>query len=220
MFRIALVPVILLGILVLCRNGIAKAALERQVRNQTGMDLTIGRLNLGLRSPILTLRNIALMNTAEFGGSRFVDIPELRLEYDPAGFLSGKVYLKLLRFNLGEVHIVQNKEGQTNLQALRQRQKQRKSTRTTSALKTEFAGIAALELSLGRFKYTSFKTPANNQEIWIGAKNEIARDVRKAKDLEPLIAKIALEKGAGLLADAFRTAETDTLKTPKQAPPR
>src|SRR5207247_1814798 len=106
-FRLLFVLVIVLAILVLFRDTIAKAAAKRQIRNDTGMEVTIGRVDIGLRSPTVTIQNLALMNTADFGASRFLDLPEVHVEYDRTGLLSGKVHLRLLRFNLGEIHVVQ-----------------------------------------------------------------------------------------------------------------
>src|SRR6266511_1685727 len=202
-FRLILVLLVLLAILVLCRDAIAKKTVERRIRTETGMNLAIGRVQIGLRSPTITVQNLTLMNTAAFGGSRFLDVAEVHLEYDPASILSRKVRLKLLRVNIGEVHIVQNKDGKTNLQALRERQKQQRAGRAADESQKEFEGIGTLRLTLGRFKYTSYKDETKNQEIWIGAKNETATDVKSAKDLQPLITKIALEKGARLLAESL-----------------
>src|SRR6059036_2608441 len=90
--RLAVVLVFVLAILVLFRNSIGKAALERQIRNETGLDVTIGRITIGLSSPTVTIQNLTLMNTSNFDGSRFLDVPDVRVEYDPAGFLSGKIH--------------------------------------------------------------------------------------------------------------------------------
>jgi len=200
-FRLVLALVIILALLVLFRDNIAKAAVARQIRNETGMAVTIGRVNIGISSPTVTIQNFILMNTADFGESRFLDVPEVHAEYDRAGLFSGKVHLKLLRFNLGEIHVVQNKDGKTNLQALAERKKRRKPVDGSGGPLTEFQGIDTLNLSLGRFIYTSYKTPANDQEIWVGVKNEIIKGVKSAKDLEPLFARIALERGARILND-------------------
>lgn len=202
-FRLLLLLVALVVLLVLFRNSIAKAAAERHIRSETGMEVTIGRVTIGLKSPTITIQNFVLMNTADFGGSRFLDVPELHVEYDLASLFSRRVYLKLLRFNLGEVHVVQNKNGKTNLQALGDRKKQRKQTETSPESKAGFQGIDTLNLSIGRFKYTSYKTPTNNQEIWVGVRNEIVNNVKSAKDLEPLIARIALQKGVPIIADIY-----------------
>ena len=202
-FRLLLLLVALVALLVLFRNSIMKAAAERHIRSATGMDVTIGRVTIGLKSPTITIQNFVLMNTAEFGGSRFLDVPEFHVEYDLASLLSRRVHLKLLRFNLGEVHVVQNKNGKTNLQALGDRTKQRKPTKTSSESRTRFEGIDALNLSIGRFKYTSYKTPTNNQEIWVGVKNETVNNVKSAKELEPLIARIALQRGVPIIADIY-----------------
>jgi uncharacterized protein involved in outer membrane biogenesis len=202
-FRLLLLLIALVVALVLFRDSIAKAAAERHLRSATGMDVTIGRVTIGLKSPTITIQNLVLMNTADYGGSRFLDVPDFHIEYDLAGLLSRRIYLKLLRFNLGEIHIVQNKNGKTNLQALGDRTRQRKQTGTPTESKPGFQGIETVNLSIGRFKYTSYKTPANNQEVWVGVRNETVKNVKSTKDLEPLIARIALQKGVPIIAEIY-----------------
>jgi uncharacterized protein involved in outer membrane biogenesis len=202
-FRLLLLLAVLVGLLVLFRNSIVKAAAERHIRAETGMDATIGRVTIGLTSPTITIQNFVLMNTADFGGSRFLDVPEFHVEYDLASLLSRRFHFALVRFNLGEIHVVQHKNGKTNLQALGDRRKQRKRTGTSGESKAEFDGIDTLTLSIGRFKYTSYKTQTNNQEHWIGVKNETIKDVKSSKDLEPLIARIALQKGVPIIAETL-----------------
>jgi len=102
-----------------------------------------------------------LYNPPEFGGSTFIDIPELRVQYDLQGLRSKKVRLNLVRLNLGELHIVQNKDGKTNLRALQERQKQKPSP-TSREPKLQFEGIDTLMLAIGRLKFTSEKNPALN----------------------------------------------------------
>ena len=68
--------------LVLSRDKIAKTAMEQQIRSQTGMDVKIGKLSTSLLSPVATIENLTLYNTAEFGGTPFLHIRELHIEFD------------------------------------------------------------------------------------------------------------------------------------------
>jgi len=199
-FRLILVLVLLAVLLVLFLDPIAKALAERQIREQTGLGVKIGKVSIGLRNPTLALENFKLVNSADFGGSTFIDVPELHAQYDLPALRARKVRLNLLRINLGELHIVQNKDGKSNLEALQERQKQRASASESSESKTEFEGIDTLRLTIGRLKFTSEKDPAQNAEIYVGYKNETVKNVKSMKDLEPLIARIQLEKDVNFLS--------------------
>jgi len=139
LFRLIPVLVLVVLVLLLLLDTIAKSLVERQIRELTGLEPKIGRVSIGLRSPTLAVENFKLFNSPDFGNSTFIDIPELHVEYDLPALRSRKIHLTLVRFNLGELHIVQNKNGRTNLQALQQRQKQKPSA---SASATSKAGTA------------------------------------------------------------------------------
>ncbi len=57
LFRLLLVLFLFVLVLILCLNPIAKFLTERQIRNQTGLDVTIGKLSIGLGKPTLAIEN-------------------------------------------------------------------------------------------------------------------------------------------------------------------
>jgi len=203
MFRLILALLFLVLVLVLFLDQIAKSLAEREIRSQTGLEVKIGRVSIGLRKPTLTVENFKLVNSSDFGGSTFMDIPELYAQYDLSALRSWKVHLNLVRFNLGELHIVQNKDGKTNLQALQEHQKRNPPSSTSVGSRAEFEVIDTLKLTVGRLKFTSEKKPADNEEVYVGLKSETVRNVKSFQDLQPLVARIALEKGIKFLSDGL-----------------
>ena len=201
LFRLILVLVLVVLVLLLFLDTIAKSLAERQIRELTGLEPKIGRVSIGLRSPTLAVENFKLFNSPDFGNSTFIDIPELHVEYDLPALRSRKIHLTLVRFNLGELHIVQNKNGRTNLQALQERQKQKSSASASGESGVEFTGIDTLRLTIGRLKFSSDKNSALNKETYVGYKNETVKNVKSLKDLEPLIARISLEKDVDFLSE-------------------
>jgi len=206
-----IVVVVLAGALVLFMDQIAKGFAERQIRERTGMETRIGKLTIGLKSPTVTVLNAKLINPPEFGGSPFLDVPELRLAYDLSALRSWKIHVTQLRMNLAELHIVQNKDGRTNLRALQERQKQKEPASGTGASKIEFEGIDTLTLNIGRLKYTSQRTNLVGQEVWLGIKNETVKNVKSGKDLVPLITRISLEKNVPFLAESLLDKGTNAV---------
>ena len=211
LFRLALVLVLLIVLLILFRNPIAKALVERRIRQQTGLPVKIGKLSLGLKRPTLSIENFKLGNSPGFGGSTFIAIPLLRVQYDLPALRARKIHLNTVLLNLGELHIVQNKDGKTNLQAAQERGKE-KSSSGSGGTTAEFDGIDTLTLTVGRLKFTSAQNEARNEEAYVGYKNETVKNVRSFKDLEPLITRIRLEKKLQFLSDDLLKPGTNAVQ--------
>src|SRR2546423_7294863 len=95
LFRLVLVLVLAALVLVLFLDTIAKSLLEREIRAQTGLDVKIEKLSVGLRTPSVTIENFKLINSSDFGGSTFIDVPELDVQYDLQAIREKKVHLNL-----------------------------------------------------------------------------------------------------------------------------
>ena len=215
-FRLLLVLVLLILALIAFLDPIAKHLAQRQIRKETGLEVKIGSLSIGLRTPTITVENFKLLNSPEFGDSTFIDIPLARLEYNLEALRSKKIHLSRVRFNLGELHIVQNKDGKTNLQSLREREQKNASSASPGGAKAEFDGIDTLVLTIGKLKFTSEKNPTNNTEIYVGLKNETVKNVKSAADLQPLFTRIALERGATFLSENLFSRGTNLLENAVQ----
>src|SRR6185503_15587880 len=121
LFRLVLVLILLIVLLIVFLDPIAKSVVERRIRQQTGLPVKIGKLSIGLRQPTLSIENFKLGNSPDFGGSTFIDIPLLRVQYDLLALRSRRIHLNAVVLNLGELHVVENREGKTNLQAVQER---------------------------------------------------------------------------------------------------
>ncbi len=212
-FRLFLALVLLVLLLILFLDPIAKYVAERQIRQQTGLDVMIGKVSIGLREPTLSIEKFKLFNSAEFGDAVFIDVPELRVQYDLEALRARKIRLNLVRLNLAELHIVQNKDGKTNLRALQERQKQNKSGSGSGSSAAEFQAIDTLRLTIGKLKFTSEKNPGRNEEAYVGIKNETVKNVSSLKDLQPFITRIALEKNLKSLTEELGGQGTNLIQS-------
>jgi len=209
LFRLVLVLILLIVLLIVFLDPIAKSVVERRIRQQTGLPVKIGKLSIGLRRPTLSIENFKLGNSPDFGGSTFIDIPLLRVQYDLLALRSRRIHLNAVVFNLGELHVVENREGKTNLQAVQERGKESISPGSVGAT-AEFEGIDALTLTVGRLKFTSAKNESLNEEAYVGYK-ETVKNVRSFKDLEPFIIRIRLEKKLQFISDELRKHGTNAM---------
>ena len=228
LFRFVVLAVLLIVAALLLKDTVIKALAERRIRNATGLDVRIGRLETSLLTPTITIDNFKLYNSSEFGGGLFLDLPELHLEYDPTPMLSGQLRLNLLRLNLAEVNLVENSSGQMNLEKLKAQLEETTAT-TSGATQTQagvaFAGIGTLNLTVGKISFTSLKQPGRNWSRELGVKNEVVNDVKSAADLSGLLLKTALKvwlSGGGRSSPPppATSLSTNRIPQPNQTPPR
>jgi hypothetical protein len=187
-------------LLLLSKDSILRRVVEHRFRAQTGMDVQIGRLSSGLLSPVVTLRNLRVYNTAEYGGTPFLVVPELHVEFDPAALTRRELHITLMRFNLAVLTVVKNEVGHTNLVSIRN-QLQARAAREGGAGKLlqgfEFTGIDVLNLSVGMARYLDLKQAANNRDIHVNLENQIFKQVKSDADVYGILFMIWLRSGGG-----------------------
>ena len=167
------------------------------------MDVEIGSFHLGLTEPVVTIKDLKIYNSPEFGGAPFLNIPEIHVEYDREALARRQLHLTLLRFNLGELDIVKNEAGQTNIFSLGLGLPAVAKPADANASLAEFkkrTGLAfeqidVLNVSVGKAKYIDLKNPRNNREQKIGIDNFPVRHVKSMADLSGLAVLLALRSG-------------------------
>jgi len=212
---LAAVLLVVVGVIafLMSYNSILRVALEHQIRAQTGMDVEIGGLKIALLSPTAEVRNLKIHNSRDFGGTPFLDIPEIHVEYDRVALARREIHVTLLRFNLGELDIVKNQAGQTNLFLPRIKLPAQKAgggdplADFKKQSGYDFTGIDTLNVSIGKVKYIDLNNPQNNREQTIGIDELVIPNVKSVADLTGLAADIALR------SDGF----FDTLIDPKSS---
>jgi hypothetical protein len=202
LFRLFIAAVVLVVVvavvLLLSYNSILRVAVEHSIRAQTGMDAEIGSLNLALTSPTIRIQNFKLYNTGDFGGTPFLDIPEIYVEYDRAALARKQIHITLMRFNLGELDIVKNEKGQTNIFSLGIALPAKNPGGIPAAgnFKKQTGydpkSIDTLNVSIGKVKFIDLKNPQNNREQTIGLENVVIPNVKSQADLGGLEALIVL----------------------------
>jgi hypothetical protein len=201
LFRLFLLAVVSIVILLLSLNSILRVWAEHRIRAQTGMDAEIGRFSVGLTEPTVTIQNLKLYNPPSFGGTPFLDIPEIHIEYDRAALARHEIHLTLLRFNLGELDIVKNEAGRTNIFSLGVTWPSKKSGGGNGAADFkkqtgfDFKSIDVLNVSVGTMKFIDLKDQRFNRTQKIGLENCVMKNVKSQTDLVGLAALIALRGG-------------------------
>jgi uncharacterized protein involved in outer membrane biogenesis len=193
LFRLLILAIVLLVALALLKDTVLKGLIERQVRLRTGLTLTIRTLDASLFSPVVRMDGARLFNPPDFGGSAMIEVPEVSFEYDLAKALTGSLRLRLLRLHLGEIGLVRNAAGQTNLPAMlpgingsADRAPGLPSPLTNAPAQGRsqwrFEGIDHLYLSLGSVRFTDLAQPARNWIRPVGWEDYEIKNIRTAAE--------------------------------------
>jgi hypothetical protein len=197
--RLVALVVVLLVLAIVFKDTIARIAMERRIQRETGMETHIGRVSIALLSPIITIENLKLYNTAEFGGGTFLDVPELHVQYDRPALVNSKFHINLMRLNLAELDIVKNAAGKTNITSFNEVRKKLKSlfpkSKGKSSVDVDFGGIDVLNLSLGKVRLVDLKNPDQNRDININVKNEVVNNIKNEQDLQTAAILLWLRHG-------------------------
>jgi uncharacterized protein involved in outer membrane biogenesis len=199
-FGAVLLVIVLAVVLLLSLDTILRTVAVNRIRAQTGMDVEMGKFHLGLLEPVVTITDLKIHNPPAFGGTPFLNIPEIHVEYDRDALAKNKIHLTLMRFNLGELVIVRNEAGQTNLFALGVTLPKKGAKGAGNAgLKEfkqrtglDFQGIDALNVSVGTARFMDLKEPGNNREQKIAIDNFVMKNVKTPADLAGLAVLVAL----------------------------
>ncbi len=193
-----ILAVVLVVIFFLSLNSILRVVIEHNIRAQTGMEAEIGRFKLGLLAPTIEIQNLKIYNSPNFGGTPFLDIPEIHVEYDRAALAKREIHVTLMRFNLGELDIVKNQADQTNIFALGVTLPKKQSAENQAAVDFkkqtgyDFTGIDSLNVSIGKVKFIDLKDPQSSREQTIGLENIVIPNMKSQADLGGLEALVIL----------------------------
>jgi hypothetical protein len=202
-FRLLLLAIVLAIGLLLLKDEIARNLTEERIRKETGFEAKIGKLEFSLFSPRVALENVVMYNPADFGGSVFLNAPDVYFEYDRKQLAMGKLHLNFLRLTVSEFHIVENQQGRTNLiDVLHKVAPELLGTPRSNGEHYAFAGIGMLNLSLDHVRYSNLRLPKRNQEIKLGLKNDLTHNVRTEQDVAGILFKILFRAGITVYTEA------------------
>jgi uncharacterized protein involved in outer membrane biogenesis len=197
LLRLFFVAVVLVVVLLLCRNAILRMVIEHNIHAQTGLNVEIGHFELGLATPSIEIQDLKIYNPPAFSNTTFVNIAEIHAEFDRDALLKREFHVTLLRFNLNELNIVKSPDGTTNIFELAKVAPTKSSTGiSTPSFKEQtgydFTDIDSLSVTFNKAKYIDLQNPANNREQTIGMTNCLVPNVKSISDLAGVILLIDL----------------------------
>jgi hypothetical protein len=193
------VAIVLVIIVIVNREWIVKELVERQIRKDTGMNLEIGDFSFSVLDSKVTLNNSKLYNPADFGGTLFLDMPEVHIEYDRAALRRHELHITFMRVNLRELDVVKNAAGATNLMSIinkvEPRQRGGRGRKAIPLNGCQFTGIDVLNISIGTVKFIDLKNQMRNRTLAFGIRNQTIPNVRSPADFIGLESMLWLRGG-------------------------
>ena len=151
--------VVLIVAVLLSRNVIVKQIVQSRLRAGTGMDVEIGKMEVGLGTPTFAIEDCKIYNPPTFGGSLFLNLTEIFVDYDWDAARAGKLHLNLVRINLAEIDIVRDKQGRLNTQALEERSKAAAEAARKQRPTLTFTGLDTMNVTMQKLRMWSLDAP-------------------------------------------------------------
>jgi hypothetical protein len=199
LFRWALylfiVVVVLAVAAVLLLNTIVKQVAQSRLRSATGMDVRIGKVDVGLGAPTIAIDDFKVYYPPEAGGSLLLSAPEIYADYDRDAIRAHKLHLKLVRVTLAELDVVQDKQGR-NLEDIAG-----KSEAVGQAVKKrfpalEFTGLDTLNVTFQKLRLWRLDSPGKVEEVNIGLTNEVFTNLKTTEDWRNMAVMLAARSSA------------------------
>jgi uncharacterized protein involved in outer membrane biogenesis len=200
LFRWALYLFILLAALIvaaiLSRDAIVKQIVQSRFRSATGLDATIGTMDIGLLTPTIAIEDCKIYNPPDFGGSLFLSLPEIYVDYDRDALRARKLHLNLVRVNLAEMDIVQDKKGRSNIQSVGEKSRTAAAAVIKPSAAFTFAGLDTLNVTLQKLRLWSLDSPAQVREAPFGISNEVFTNLVTGEDFRRMAVMLAARSSA------------------------
>lgn len=201
-FRLAILAIVIGVAAVLLKDTALRSLAERWLRQETGLEVRIGRIETGLFNSWMTIQDLRVYNPPELGGGALVLFPELHLEWDPQALARKNLHLRLARIHMSELTVVRDAKGHSSLDLLKSRMPALTNLAANMPARNgpSFTGIDVLNLTIERLRVVDLKNPGKPFETDVGLKNEIIRNARSLEDVTVPLTKRLLEKSlSGLL---------------------
>jgi len=203
MKKIIITIVLLVAAVFVGVNLFGAMALGHILENAIGAPVSVGRLHIGIFSSSVGLYNIKIKNPKGFREKTLADIHEISVKYDLQAFFRGKVHLKAVRLDFGDVTI-EKSASQVNLLELGAVKGMTKGIGSggeeakpgkPDAHKGPELQMDEVFVNIGKTRYVdSAAQPSIVKEYDLGVHNETFKNVTNAQSLVKDIVFLILRK--------------------------
>jgi uncharacterized protein involved in outer membrane biogenesis len=186
-FRLLALGVVLIIIFVLARNTIGTWISTSLMEKATNFPSSIAFLDIQLMHPRVIAREISLLNPREsFQEPIAAKLNRVEMDYEPIALFQGSPHLYKLLFDLENVTIVRNSEGQINLFLLKN------SSNTNSS--DRMVQIDELTLSLNHLTYLDESKLGHKPSIYtLHSKPKTYKNIKSTADVKKILYKFIVD---------------------------
>lgn len=206
--RLVALAIVLAVVLVVFRDALIREWLVFRLRSVTGLETHLASVSVDLREASVTLEQLQIRNSPEFGGSWLLNAPRLRVELDTSAFARREIRLRSAYLHVAEASAVRSADGRTNIVVLQDTVNRQASLVDLIVLGPpgfSFGGIDTLDLTLGTLDLVDLTPPGFHHPIALRLTNEIVRDVRSTADLNPLLLRVVIREISTGITEGLRT---------------
>lgn len=150
--KILIICAVILVVIFLAKDFIAKAVVETAVRAVAGVKLDLGKLKVGVFSSKVEIQDLKLHNPKEFTDKIMLDMPEIYVDYSLGKIITGKVDIEEIRIHLKEFLVIKDKDGKLNLDSLKVVQKQKEEKPKEVEKEDKGQSIKASDIAIRNLK--------------------------------------------------------------------
>ena len=207
--------VVLILVLGIAKNAIAKAVLSSAVSTAARVPVRIGSVNLSFLSASIRIKNFKLSNPSGYPEKIMVDIPQIFIDFDPGALLKGRAHFEEVRLEIKQLTVIKNKDGKTNVEAVKPSTKEKKQphekANAASGGKAPKLHIDKLVLSIGQVVYKDYSAGGEPQvqSFDINIKDREYTDIDNPAQVVSLVmfealTRTSLSRLANLDIDSFK----------------
>ena len=206
--KLLFIIIVLIVLAVVGRNLIVKYAVPIGARF-AGIKMSLGNVNIGLTDALVGIKDVRIMNPKGFPKGNMIDIKEIYIDPEAIDFLKDKIHLVEVRFDLDNLVIIKNKNGEFNFKKLTKAKKKQegKSVEEKPEGKPEKKGkrkrfqIDSLKLKLGTVVYKDYSVAKEPKIVTFNLNlNEEYKDITNPAMIGSIIfSKIMMKTSLGKL---------------------
>ena len=187
MKKLISIILILLVVIAVTKDFVAKIVISKGVQTITGLELNIKSVNIGIFETLISIKDLKIFNPDGFEERFMADAPEIYADYNIEDLLKKKIHFSEIRLDLKELVVVKNRDGELNVNSLKV-VKKKQSVRAKAGHKRSNLEIDVLQLKIGKVTYKDYssgRTPkVREYDLNI---NERYRDIKDIRMLARLI---------------------------------
>ena len=158
--KVIIVPIVVLFALLLLKDMLAKSAVTLVAQDLTGAAVRISGFSLGIFRHSVSITGLRVYNPKGFPKGIMLDMPKIKVDYNLADLLKGKIHLAKAELRLKELSLIRNNRGVLNVDSLKVSGREEITTEKPKK-ETQFK-IDELKLGIGRIVHKDYS--ADSQE--------------------------------------------------------